>query len=597
MSDNEDLLASTLVDRRITTEAPKQLRVAFYGRVSTDDTRGLQDREVSRAWQFNRATQLLKASGLNTEVVADFFDEGVSRTVPLFRRPEGARMLNLIAEGKANFHAVVIGEAKRIFAGQQLEDVYYLLAQKNIELWIPEVGGRYDDTNISHKMLLSFEGIIGKAESDTVRGRVRDSMEEIAKSSDRRWLGGNAPYGYRLALLKDQPQASNSSKGFTQTLAINEDTAPTVRRIFDDYLQGFSLRQIADRLQTDGIPSPSGRTEWHIGTLSTILDNHTYTGRRAYGKQRKQQVPYDPNDPRLGTRTARTRRGNPPVISKTAVFPAIITEAEFKRVFDLRQAKRTLTAERTRKPKNATQQRPLQGRIYLNGRKMVMDKNPAGTIRYRLKDPTTKRTHSVYEWQIRKAIDLWLSHTFQRNNIFNLLKELNTEAPQVEARVQKLQQERAKKQKAATALLTLVEEGDEQATERYRLRIAELRELDARIVEATAETITLTDIHTIVRGLGALTRLTILDNASDSTLLRLYEAIGLHIDYLPETHSITVNIAPTVGRPLNDLINKTPDESGDMNANKSDDKLGSKVSAPGETRTPNPFLRTELLFH
>lgn len=593
----QDLLASTLVDRRITTEAPKTLRFAFYGRVSTDDTRGLQDREVSKAWQLNRATQLIKLNGIQAEIITEFFDEGVSRTVPLFRRPEGARMLNLIAAGKADFHAVIIGEAKRIFAGQQLEDVYYLLAQKGIELWIPEVSGRYDDNNISHKMLLAFEGIIGKAESDTVRGRVRDSMEEIAKSADRRWLGGNAPYGYKLALLTDQAQASNSSKGFTQTLAINEDTAPIVRRIFDEYINGASLRQIASGLTADGIPTPTGKPVWVIGTLSTLLDNHTYTGRRAYGKQRKQQVPYDPSDPRLGTKTARTRRGSPPVISRTVVYPAIITEEQFLRVFELRQAKRTLTAERTRKPKNATQVRPLQGRIYLNGKKMVMDKNPAGTIRYRLKVPTEGKTYSVYEWQIREVIDLWLSRTFARNNIFNLLKELKTEAPRVETKVRKLTEDKVKKQRAAQALLTLVEEGDEQATERYRLRIAEIRNLETQIAEAQAETVNLTDIYSIVRGLGAVTRLQVLQEASDTTLLRLYEAIGLHIDYLPETHSITVNIAPTAGRGFTYPSGKTPDE-GQVTAENTDaDRLGSKVSAPGGTRTPNPFLRTELLFH
>jgi hypothetical protein len=49
------------------------------------------------------------------------------------------------------------------------------------------------------------------------------------------------------------------------------------------------------------------------------------------------------------------------VYSKAVVYPAIVTEAEFVRVFELRRAKRTLTAG---------------------------------------------KTFSVYEWQIREVIDL-----------------------------------------------------------------------------------------------------------------------------------------------------------------------------------------------
>jgi hypothetical protein len=87
------------------------------------------------------------------------------------------------------------------------------------------------------------------------------------------------------------------------------------------------------------------------------------------------------------------------VYSKAVVYPAIVTEAEFVRVFELRRAKRTLPAE-------PSQQRPLHGRIYVNGKKMVMDRNTAGTIRYRLEVPTAGKTFSVYEWQIREVIDL-----------------------------------------------------------------------------------------------------------------------------------------------------------------------------------------------
>ena len=56
--------------------APRQLRFAFYGRVSTEDQ---QDPESSRGWQLSRARLIEPAGG---QVVAEFFDIGQCRSLP-----------------------------------------------------------------------------------------------------------------------------------------------------------------------------------------------------------------------------------------------------------------------------------------------------------------------------------------------------------------------------------------------------------------------------------------------------------------------------------------------------------------------------------
>ena len=58
------------------------MRFAFYGRVSTEDQ---QDPEASRSWQISRARQLIEPSG--GVVVAEYFDIGMSRSLPWKRRP------------------------------------------------------------------------------------------------------------------------------------------------------------------------------------------------------------------------------------------------------------------------------------------------------------------------------------------------------------------------------------------------------------------------------------------------------------------------------------------------------------------------------
>jgi hypothetical protein len=88
-------------------------RFAFYGRVSTEDQ---QDPMSSRNWQLARSRQIIEPDG---EVVAEFFDIGQSRSLPWKRRPEAARLLETFRDPERGFDAVVIGEPRRAFYGNQ----------------------------------------------------------------------------------------------------------------------------------------------------------------------------------------------------------------------------------------------------------------------------------------------------------------------------------------------------------------------------------------------------------------------------------------------------------------------------------------------
>lgn len=577
-------LSSTIVDKRPVVTRPKTLQFAFYGRVSTEDERGLQDRENSRAWQLRRANEIIAGHG---EIVAEYFDEGYSRTIPLIRRPKGAELLDLVMNGKPEWNALVIGEAKRVFSGSQLEDVFYLLQRGGIELWIPEVGGRYDDSNLSHKLHLALEGIIGKVESETVSGRVRDSMTAIALSDDPRWLGGNPPYGYRLVPFREAEK--RGVKVPLQTLQIDPQTAPVARRIFEEYLNGRSLREIAAGLARDLIPSPAGRAEWHIATLSTILDNATYTGYRVYGKQRKKLVPFDESNPRLGTETKKTRLGEPMVYSHTKVYPSIISDEEFKEVFNLRTAKRTLTAPRKKAVQRTGESEPLRGRIFYKGKKMTLDKTRHGKVRYRTNARDGVERVAVYDWQVSEALHQWLSESLSRRNLPLLIKQLKATAPKVQTQIAKLEVERTKKRTAAYNLLSLVESGDQTAIERYRLRIAEAKVFDDEIAKLNAQNLDVDGVTKLMRQLATETRKEVLDRASNQRLNRLYDALGVQIDYLPEEGGIRVNLAPVLAE-----ASVAPPEVDDKTGEAT---VGAKDSAPGGTRTPNLLLRTEQLFH
>src|SRR5271170_4120740 len=78
------------------------LRLAFYGRVSTEDW---QDPVTSRARQREQAEALVRGHGT---IVAEFFDVGQSRTLAWARRPQAAAAA--LADPARGWAAIVIGE-------------------------------------------------------------------------------------------------------------------------------------------------------------------------------------------------------------------------------------------------------------------------------------------------------------------------------------------------------------------------------------------------------------------------------------------------------------------------------------------------------
>ena len=64
----------------------------------------------------------------------------------------------------------------------------------------------------------------------------------------------------------------------SDVLEIVPEEAIMVRRIYREFLAGASLKDIADALERDSIPSPSGQIKGHVSTIRSILTNEKYQG-------------------------------------------------------------------------------------------------------------------------------------------------------------------------------------------------------------------------------------------------------------------------------------------------------------------------------
>ena len=72
-----------------------------------------------------------------------------------------------------------------------------------------------------------------------------------------------APYGYRLV---------------DNQLEVIEDEAVVIRQIFDRYLSGVSMEDIAKEITAWGIPTKQNTPFWQVRSIQYILRNEKYIG-------------------------------------------------------------------------------------------------------------------------------------------------------------------------------------------------------------------------------------------------------------------------------------------------------------------------------
>src|SRR5487761_1533858 len=279
----------------------------FYGRVSTED---MQDPVASRLWQLDRARTIIPAG---SEIVAEFFDIDLSRSLPWARRPEASRLLAALADSGRGFSAVVIGEPARAFHGNQYGLTFPLFVHYGVDLWVPEVGGRIDPDSDAHDLMMQLYGGMSKGERNRIRTRVRASMASQTQHQGR-FLGGRPPYGYRLEAAGPHPNPRKAADGAAlHQLVPDPDTAPVVVRIFEEYAAGRGFSAIARGLNESGVPSPAAHdpirnphrdhTAWRDSAIRAILTNPRYDGYQVWGRAPRAEILLDPTDVAAGVTT------------------------------------------------------------------------------------------------------------------------------------------------------------------------------------------------------------------------------------------------------------------------------------------------------
>jgi len=405
------------------TMAAQTIRFASWERVSTEDR---QDPESSRAWQYARGKSLIEPHG--GVIVAEFFDVDKSRSIPPQRRPEAARLLAALADPNRGFDAVVVGEPQRAFYGNQFGNTFPLFEHYAVPLWVPEVGGPIDPANEAHDMIMSTFGSLSKGERNRIKIRVRAAMSAQAQTEGR-YLGGRPPYGYLLLDAGPHPNPAKAADGKRlYVLARDEIAAVVVERIFAEFLAGYGIFAIAERLTADGIACPSAHDRarnrhrcglaWSKSAVRAILGNPRYTGRQVWNRQRKDEVLLDVHDVALGhTTVMRWNDQDKWIVSEQIVHPAIIDDETFRQAQQLLAAKNARQV--TRRPRSSPRPYVLRGLLFCG----ICDRRMQGSWNndqsyYRCTYPSQyARTNDIdhprvvylREAEVLPELDAWLS--------------------------------------------------------------------------------------------------------------------------------------------------------------------------------------------
>ncbi len=174
--------------------------MAAYGYARVSTTRQAEEGE-SLDVQQRTLTGYAMMHGIKLD--RTFVERGVSGSVPLGDRPEGATLLAGLRPGDV----VVTAKLDRMFrSALDALDVIAKLKARTIGLHMIDLGGDVTGNGIS-KLVVTILAAVAEAERERTRERVAQVKADQRERG--RYLGGKVPFGFRVdgaALVPDEAQ-------------------------------------------------------------------------------------------------------------------------------------------------------------------------------------------------------------------------------------------------------------------------------------------------------------------------------------------------------------------------------------------------------
>lgn len=229
-------------------------RVAGYARVSTDSDEQFTSYEA----QIDYYTKFIQARD-DWEFVGVYTDEGISATNTKHRDGFN-QMVQDALDG--NIDLIVTKSVSR-FARNTVDSLTTVrkLKEHGTEVFFQKENIYTFDSK--GELLITIMSSLAQEES-------RSISENVTWGQRKRFADGKVSMPYKQFL--------GYEKGDDGTPVINDEEAAIVRLIYALFLEGKTPSGICRYLDSQGVPTPSGKQKWSQTTVNSMLANEKYKG-------------------------------------------------------------------------------------------------------------------------------------------------------------------------------------------------------------------------------------------------------------------------------------------------------------------------------
>lgn len=243
------------------------MKVAIYLRKSRQDEEA--EKKGDHETLSRHRTTLLKIAKEQNLNIIDIKEEVLSGESVSYR----PKMLDLLDEVKRGLYdAVLVMDIDRLGRGNMQDQGLILDTFKQSGTKIITPRKIYDLSNEFDEEYSEFEAFMARKELKLITRRMQRGR--IKSVEEGKFIGTNAPYGYKLEYLNN---------GKDRILVIDEEKSAVVKIIFDMYLKGIGAYKIAGYLNSLGYKTTTGRT-WYEKGVRDIIKNKAYCGYIVWNK-------------------------------------------------------------------------------------------------------------------------------------------------------------------------------------------------------------------------------------------------------------------------------------------------------------------------
>ena len=229
--------------------------IAIYVRQSVD-----KKDSISIETQIETCKNKILSS--NTEKIEVFSDKGFSGKSAA-NRPEFQHMMTEIR--KKNISKIIVYKLDRI--SRSLIDFITMreeFQKYNVELI--SCAEDFDTSTSTGKLMLNMLMMFAEMERETIQKRIKDNY--YARGEKGFYLGGYAPFGYnKIEIIVDDKK--------TYTFEEHKEESIVLKQMFNNYLSGKSIGDLARELNHKKVPTRKGKM-WSNPAIARILRSPVY---------------------------------------------------------------------------------------------------------------------------------------------------------------------------------------------------------------------------------------------------------------------------------------------------------------------------------